>query len=249
MERYLSKSSPRNAPFSIRRDHSTSKKDFIFLYPEPEIINFELLRGSHVLFRLPRQTKLDTAKGIIAAVEGLDDNLKPIFDEYKKVYKTMLNACIDLRYRSNGFTINFALLDGDTVSDAIDIKDGDRTVYVGMTAETHRKERGNGKFKYPNNNHILRQIGEPQLLRVAGFHLWDCVDKLARRAYRNGIDVLVDEDLTELFVGRLNDGNFKPEKYPTFYLTESLKDSPFLDHFIHIRKNRPWLWQYSELSV
>jgi hypothetical protein len=46
--------------------------------------------------------------------------------------------------------------------------------------------------------------------------MWDCVEKLAKTAYEKGIDVLVDEDLTEFFSERLKDPNFKIDKYPTY---------------------------------
>lgn len=90
---------------------------------------------------------------------------------------------------------------------------------------------------------ILNQLNGTSVLRVAGFHLWDCVERLAKRAYEKGIETLVDEDLTELFSFRmLLDDNFDPAKYPTFNPRESCDEESFR-MFMESRKDKPWLWQ------
>lgn len=71
--------------------------------------------------------------------------------------------------------------------------------------------------------------------------MWDCVEKLAKRAYEKGLDVLVDEDLTEFFSWRLRDPNFRVDKYSTY---NPKKDGPvFFKNFMEARKQKPWLWQ------
>jgi len=65
----------------------------------------------------------------------------------------------------------------------------------GVTFNKHRQ----GKT-YPKESTILSFCPQPaEKLVVGGFHLWDCVNKAAKHAYEQGIDVEVDEDLTELF--------------------------------------------------
>jgi hypothetical protein len=65
----------------------------------------------------------------------------------------------------------------------------------GVTFEHHCK-----KHIYPKEEKIIGLCPQPvEELVVTGFHLWDCVDKVAKYAYSQGINVSVDEDLTELF--------------------------------------------------
>jgi arabinogalactan endo-1,4-beta-galactosidase len=71
--------------------------------------------------------------------------------------------------------------------------------------------------------------------------MWDCVEKLARRAHERGIDVLVDEDLTEFFAGRLKDRDFKVKSYPTYDARKHQRS--MFDMFMEARRNKPWLWQ------
>lgn len=86
----------------------------------------------------------------------------------------------------------------------------------------------------------MDQLGEIDTIRIAGFHLWDCVDKLAKRAYERGLKTLVDEDLTELFGWRITERDFKIAKYPTFNPRKHWKE--FFNEFMQPRKTRPWLY-------
>ena len=68
-----------------------------------------------------------------------------------------------------------------------------------------------------------------------------CVERLARRAYEKGINILVDEDLTEFFIGRFQNSNFKINHYPTYNPREQIPH--LFKSFIKDRKGKPWLWQ------
>jgi len=138
-------------------------KQFIFLYPIPEIINAEL------------QYK----------------------EKIKESYQIALNKCIDLRYRKQGFIINYAIFDDTSISSVIKLQKSDKIIKVGLDFKTHITKQPNGKYPSPNQNYILNQLGEIKIIRIGGFHKQDCVEKLAKRAYEKGIDTLVDEDLTE----------------------------------------------------
>lgn len=173
-------------------------KSFIFLYPIPDYIDFEL--WNH---------------------ERSYEHGKKAF---RKRYKELLNKCIDLRYRQKGFGINYAITYRSEVSDVIKLKPKDRIIKV--------------KF---DEDSVLNKLGDVEKLWVAGFHLWDCVEKLAKRAYKRGIDVKVDEDLTELFVYRVVDPKFCPEKFPNFNPHE-LGEGEFRA-FMETRREKPWLWQ------
>lgn len=182
---------------------------FVFLYPIPEIIDFEIKNnGWH-------------EKGGI--------------DAFKRKYKETLNRCIDVRYRQKNFIIVWALFEGHQISDVIEKQSSDKIIEVGIDFKTHTSKR-----LYPDQDFILNQIGKVQVIRIAGFHMWDCVEKLAKRAYERGLDVLVDEDLTEFFSWRLKDKDFRVDKYPTY--NPRKRDRMFKD-FMIAREQRSWLYQ------
>jgi hypothetical protein len=73
--------------------------------------------------------------------------------------------------------------------------EGDATGTCGVSFTMHCNNR-----VYPHEEDVLALCQHPvEELIVCGFHLWDCVDGIARYAYEQGILVRVDEDLTELF--------------------------------------------------
>lgn len=116
----------------------------------------------------------------------------------------------------------------------------------GVTFEDHCKKR-----IYPKEDKILKLCPEPvEKLVVGGFHLWDCVDKTARYAYNQGINVSVDEDLTELFFWSVRDN----KGIPVFKIPVSKKESlmqtrkrlngagrGFLKDARAERRKRPWM--------
>ena len=110
-----------------------------------------------------------------------------------------------------------------------------------MDFKTHTTKKSDGKYSYPNQNFILNKLGETQKIIIAGFHMWDCVQKLAKSAYKRGIDTLVDEDLTEFFSWRISDKDFIIDKYPTYNPRKYREES--FNIFMKARKNKPWLWQ------
>lgn len=190
-------------------------KQFVFLYPIPEIINFE--------------------------IENHGWSEKGGVDSFRQKYKKLLNASIDARYRQKDFGINYAVFDGSPISDVIDIQQSDRIIEVGLDFKTHTTKQSNGEYPYPNQDHILNQLNRTKIIRIAGFHMWDCVERLAKKAYERGLDTLVDEDLTDFFSGRLRDPDFKIDKYSTYNPRQ--KQGSMFDMFIEARKERPWLWQ------
>lgn len=183
---------------------AAKQKQFIFLYPLKDIFEFEIKNGAW-----PK-------KGREA-------------EEYAKRYFSLMNQAIDLRYRQKDFGINFAVFDDTPIFDSIQLRERDRIIKVGLSLEEHRKQK-----IYPDPDFVLSQLGNVNILRVAGFHLWDCVERIAKRAYERGIDVLVDEDLTELFKYCIN-----PEICPSFR-TDFYPSCPVKDP-LGSRAEKPWL--------
>ncbi len=192
-------------------------KQFVFLYPMPEIIDWEIKNGSY-------------------GVAGGEKT-------YRLKYKTTFNECIDLRYRQKGFAINFAVFNGSPVSEVVELCPADRVIEVGLDFNTHRTKQPNGKYPYPDPDYLLDQLGEAEFLVIAGFHMWDCVEKMARRVFERGMNVLVDEDLTEFFAFNIKHPDFAVGKYPSLDFRKIFESSTLMSEFLEARKHRPWLWQ------
>ena len=162
--------------------------------------------------------------------------------EFRQKYSRLLNQCIDARYRQDGFKIFYAIFDGHEMSDVIDLRPDDRVICAGLDFKTHTTEKPDGTFPYPDPEYILAQLGDVQVLRVAGFHMWDCVEKLAKCAHEKGIDTLVDEDLTEFFTFRVKQDNLVVDKYPSYNPRDAEHPRHF-ERFMQARKEKPWLWK------
>jgi hypothetical protein len=187
-----------------------SEKKFLFLYPIEKIIGFEIERWGW-------------------AEEGGKE-------KFREKYKNMLNECIDIRYRKNGFEINYVVFHGSSVSDVIQIQPTDKIIEVEIDFETHKT-----KSLYPNEDFILDRLGPIKTLRVAGFHLFDCVERVARRAYERRIDTLVDEDLTENFGFMIKDPEFKIDTFPSY--NPRKEGDRYFEMFMRARRGKPWFWQ------
>lgn len=131
------------------------------------------------------------------------------------------------------------------------IKPEDIVGACGVTFKEHCRQE-----LYPNPKDIIALCPRPiEKLIVCGFHMWDCVEKTARFAYKQGIDVKVDDDLTDFFFFYL--GNRWSKRFPNstipFSLEESLekKRKIFeitggirgLERIRVVREKRPWLDQ------
>lgn len=108
-----------------------------------------------------------------------------------------LNDTIQARYRQGGFNINWLMFtDGlEQLASGVDVQESDRILTCGVSFKTHCAEK-----IYPDEESIINQLPKRiNQLIIAGFHLWDCVDKIAEAGHNSGIPTFVDEDLTELF--------------------------------------------------
>ena len=190
-------------------------KQFIFLYPIDEYFNKEFSLYAY--------------------------GYKHGEEAFKQKYKSLLNKCIDARYRKKGFVINYAIFDDTTISDIIDLQKSDRIIKADLEFKLHKTKQPDGTHVYPDPAKILEQLGNISVIRIAGFHLWDCVEKLAVEAHSRGIDTLVDEDLTEMLSYWVKNPGLVPSKYPSYNPREFGKE--FFKTFIESRKGKPWLWQ------
>jgi len=213
---------------------------FVFLYPIQEIIDFEINQGMYMVRDEEKDKKfiLDLKGAKSEEEENIIRRkaLQEVRAEFRSDYGTILNKCIDLRYRQKGFGINYVVFDGSPVSGLIEFQEADRIINAGLDFKTHTTKQADGRYLYPNSDYILAQLKGTTVIRIAGFHMWDCVEKLARRAYETGLDALVDEDLTEFFTIRFKSPGFELDKYPTYKAGKNKR-------FLQARKGKPWLWQ------
>ncbi len=160
-------------------------------------------------------------------------------EEFKNKYRETLNACIEQRYRRRRFQVNWAVFNDTPVSTVVCVKPRDKIIKVGINSDEHYQLK-----KYPDTEYIINQIVPVSKLVVAGFHLWDCVDKVAEAAHKKGLQILVDEDLTEMLPGIITTflKGFKIKKYPDFnpawFMPGYMADS-----FYEARKGKPWMRQ------
>lgn len=119
----------------------------------------------------------------------------------------------------------------------ISIEKADIIGACGVSFSDHCKKK-----IYPDPETILSFCPRPiEQLVIAGFHFWDCVEKVAKRAHEKGINVLVDDDLTEFFFWKtripllLKKSIDKDRK-------QLIKSSSFqLDLVRKARNGKPWL--------
>ena len=100
---------------------------------------------------------------------------------------------------------------------------------------------------YPTPSSILANVADVSVLRVGGFHQWDCVDKIAKAAFEKKIDILVDEDTTEPFLWSGKRGLSTPLIRTDEYLDVDEWDEVFIDLARDARKNKPWFARVREV--
>ena len=151
------------------------KKVFLYLYPIKEFTNMFLLSDD----------KLYNEWGV--------ERPLPI-----------LNETINKRYREQGYEIVYVLYP-DKEMFGIEKQNGDKVIYTDITFDeasaydSNGNEKQNFIPKYPNEEKILEQLGYVDELVVGGYHAMDCVKRVAEVALQNGINTLVDLELTDLF--------------------------------------------------
>ncbi|MFA5259406.1 MAG: hypothetical protein WC979_06785 [Candidatus Pacearchaeota archaeon] len=226
------------------------KKAFLFMYPQKDILDFEIRNHSWSYDFSELQKEFEARLKATVGKTGLRMLQREYSEKaaqlFRPIYSQALNKSIDLRYRKNGFRIFYALLNDAQLSETITLHPEDRVVYTGMDIKTHRTPDANGNYPYPSEDFILDKLGEITKLVVSGFHLNDCVQRVAKRAYERKIDVLVDEELTELFGHNIRRPEFNPQRYPSINLLELIADPEFFKIINEKRKERPWLYNWQE---
>ncbi len=132
-------------------------------------------------------------------------------------------------------------------SEGLVISDRDIIGSCGITFENHCQNK-----VYPKAKDILDLCPTPvNELVVAGFHFWDCVDRVASYAWRKGINVSVDEDLTDLFFFDVRNRHGRPRLQIPMSKEQSIErkrrqlkaaGEEYLDGARKARRNKPWMY-------
>jgi len=186
-------------------------------------------------------------------VETFTKSRSPLAKEkLGRIFRTL----IEERYQGKGFKI--AKVFFSTIADSsrpdlsrawefIPIEKNDIVIACGVTFEEHCWVK-----VYPKESKILSFLQPPiEELVIGGFHLWDCVEKMARYAFRQGIPVSVDEDLTELFFSSVAGSEGIPiSREESIRQTKEeikrLKGTAMLEIVREVRQSSPWLLQVED---
>ena len=149
---------------------------------------------------------------------------------------TVLNECIQKRYRENNYKIVYAIYPDKKIYGITPLP-SDFIIYTDATfeqASSHHKD-GNKKqqqdIQYPNERKLIEQLGDFDEIVIGGFHFSDCVKRVAEYCYQSGISTLVDLDLTDLFFNLYyQEDYFKIDEYdPKKYKDYMISNSRFIN--------------------
>ncbi|MEX1997689.1 MAG: hypothetical protein WEA04_03370 [Candidatus Andersenbacteria bacterium] len=168
-----------------------------------------------------------------------------------------LNEIIDHRYRRQGYMIYwlFFSIEADreqpdriTQSPYIVIDQHDKVMASGVSFQAHTTQD-----LYPDSDKLITRLCQdrnPEQLVLGGFHQWDCVDRLAARAFARGLLTTVDEDTTELFFSQTSllgpiPLNRSREEFGAMLIADYHNQSELeiLEIMRQHRRSRPWLVQ------
>ena len=172
-----------------------------------------------------------------------------------------INDIINDRYRKRGYKIYWLMFsdrndyrkpDLSQASRFIKISKKDIVIAAGISYKNLVIDK-----KYPEPSFILSQVKHLTKLAIGGFHQWDCVDKLARFAYYQGIPTFVDEDTTEMFFEKstlsgeiplyrkqkILLGTGKKKRFAKIIEKVFCVTEQEIENIIQERKERPWLRQ------
>ncbi len=116
----------------------------------------------------------------------------------------ILNECIQKRYREKGYQVVFVLYPDKNIYGIVP-KPEDKIIYTDVTFDeasaclSDGTEKKDFIPKYPNEQLLLKQLGNIDELVIGGYHFRDCVKRVGEVAMNMGIRTTIDLDLTDLF--------------------------------------------------
>ena len=141
----------------------------------------------------------------------------------------VLNEVIEKRYREKGYHIIYALYPDKEIFGIIP-KIEDKVIFADITFKEATSSTGlntDKEVKYPDEQLLINQLGEVDELIIGGYHAQDCVKRVGEKALQNGINTLIDLDLTDLFFAlyRYEEyfkvEEYNPERFKSFMIKKS----------------------------
>ncbi len=96
--------------------------------------------------------------------------------------------------------------------------------------DENREEKKDFTPKYPNEQLLIKQLGDIEELVIGGYHFDSCVKSIGEVALAMGINTIVDLDLTDLFFNLydqedyFNIEEYSPKRYKEYRLNEAVED-------------------------
>lgn len=146
----------------------------------------------------------------------IEEYMESLWRNWPETYN-LLNDTINSRYRSKGYQIVFLTFKGKPTF-GLDVNERDKVIETDITFLEHitpigKDNDGNDVYQYPSNDNIEKSLGDFEELVVCGFHVQDCVMKVAAHFYKKNKSTLVDEELTDFFRNLSKRFYFDKEKY------------------------------------
>lgn len=147
---------------------------------------------------------------------------------------SVLNECIQKRYRDNDYQVVYALYPDKDIFGIIP-KENDRIIYTDILfseiSETDEYGREKKDFvpKYPSEQLLIEQLGDIQELVIGGYHFSDCVKIVGETALNMGVNTIIDLDLTDIFFNLYNQADYfdmleyNPEKFKRQMMMDDLR--------------------------
>ncbi len=162
-----------------------------------------------------------------------------------------LGDAIDKRYRAQGWQVGFVTYDNWGIAARLPRSASDLHITDGQEVYDDKKE---GVIKrifddqpaWPTPERIIAKLPRVQKLRVGGFHEGSCVEMIAKAAYDSGIDTMVDEALTNLYLAIKPEDNFDANSFPGFDRCRTFRDDLMFKYFQERREGKPWLYDWSK---
>lgn len=163
----------------------------------------------------------------------------------------ILNETITNRYRNNNYKIFFILYKNSKISKKINSFD-EEIIYTDFTLE---QTQNNEEVIYQASEQILSKIICADNLVIGGFHAHDCVKKLGEAAVNNGINTLVDLDLTEIFCSihkeyeYFDSYSYESKKFKKYFINKYTQGNKTLDEKIFDRTYKSVVYGFNKSNT
>lgn len=242
-------------------------KALIFAYPISEYIDFSIERAEFLVIERISEYLMErdhmSEDDLDTLAESNPQLRKALQREHRvrtrsilrQLFSSRINRAVQERYRDRGYDVHWVLFAEHQPSPLIEILPQDNIISADISFKTHTTKRPDGTYQYADTQQIIRHVRPYQDVVVTGYHVSDCVDRIAAATHAAGHQTLVDEDLTENFLYLSSKPGFRVHYFPSMkpeYLDNEDENTsePFSMRELSKKlraeeqKKRPWLYQW-----